>query len=182
MGAAAAVSAAAAMDHAARWSLAVPALPAALLAVAMVRGREKSWYGETAAALAFSAAALPVAIAAGAATEVAWAVVVPFAALFTTTTLAVRVVILRVRGGGDPTAAAATRRATLAIAAASAGVVTALVLAGWLPWWVALAAAPGPLVATAVVLRPPSPARLRVLGWTLVGVSTLTAVIVVVAA
>ncbi|MGH9242492.1 MAG: YwiC-like family protein, partial [Vicinamibacterales bacterium] len=49
-----------------RWSLAVPALPTLVLAAAMVRGQEKSWYGEIAAALAFAGAAVPVALAAGA--------------------------------------------------------------------------------------------------------------------
>lgn len=180
--AAAAIFAALTMDSGARWTLAVPAVPAALLAVTMIRGREKSWCGETAAALAFSAVALPVTVAAGMAASAAWAVVIPFAVLFTTTTLAVRVVILRVRGGGDPQAVAATRRATLLISAVSLLLVAALVMTGHIPWWVTLAVAPGVLVAAAVVLRPPPPSRLRSIGWTLVAVSTLTAVIVIAAA
>jgi hypothetical protein len=178
----ASVTAVIAIEPSVRWSLFVPAAPAVVLAVAMIRGCEKSWYGETAAALAFSTVPVPVTMAAGVATNVAWAVAIPFAVLFITTTLAVRVVILRVRSGGNPRATAATQRATLTICAASAAIIVALVLTGWIPWWVVLATAPGPLAATAVVIQPPAPARLRSLGWMLVGVSTLTAVIVAAAA
>jgi hypothetical protein len=90
------------LDHAARWSVVVPAIPAAVLIVAMVNGREKSWFGEAAAALAFAGVSVPIAMAAGASMAVGLAIAIPFALLFTTTTLAVRVVILRVRAGGDP--------------------------------------------------------------------------------
>lgn len=168
------------IDPAARWSLLVPAVPAVFLVAFMVSGREKSWYGETAAAFAFAGVAVPVAMAAGASSNAALAVAIPFAVLFITTTLAVRVVILRVRGGGDPRAAAATRRATLTIAAVSGVLMTAVTLAGWLAPPVSIASAPGLLTSALVAARPPSPTRLRALGWTLVAVSTLTAVIVMV--
>jgi hypothetical protein len=160
-----------------RWSLLVPVIPALFLVVAMISGREKSWYGETAAAFAFAGVAVPVAMAAGASADAALAVAIPFAVLFITTTLAVRVVILRVRGGGDPRAAVATQRATLTIAAVCGVVMTAMTLAGWLAASVPIACAPGLLTAAFVAVRPPAPSRLRVLGWTLVAVSTLTAVI-----
>jgi hypothetical protein len=182
IGAAAAGGAALALDGGVRWSLAVPAGPALLLAAAMVRDREKSWYGETAAAFAFAGVPVPILLAARTPLDVAFAVAIPFVLLFTTTTLAVRVVILRVRGGGDPRATAATRRATLAICAASAALIATLANGGWLPWWVMMAAAPGLIVAAVLVNRPPSPARLRSLGWTLVAVSTLTTAAIVLAA
>ena len=51
-----------AMPPPARWSIAVPLVPATLLAVAALRGAEKTWYGETAAAVAFSGAAVPIAM------------------------------------------------------------------------------------------------------------------------
>jgi hypothetical protein len=178
IGLAAALTAVIIINPAARWSLLVPALPAVFLIGAMISGREKSWYGETAAAFAFAGVAVPVAMAAGASAQAALAVAIPFAVLFITTTLAVRVVILRVRGGGDPRAAVATRRATLTIAAASGALMTAMTLAGWLAPPVPIASAPGLLTAAFVAVRPPSPSRLRLLGWTLVAVSTLTAVIV----
>jgi YwiC-like protein len=54
---AAGLGALAAMDPEARWSLAVPAVPAVLLALAAARGAEKTWQGETCAALAFGGTA-----------------------------------------------------------------------------------------------------------------------------
>jgi hypothetical protein len=182
VGAGTAAAAALMLDRALLWSLAVPALPSLLLAVAMLRGREKSWYGETAAACAFSGVVVPVTLATGASVEVALSVAIPFLVLFTTTTLAVRVVILRVRGGGNARATAATRRATLAICAASTVLLATITTGQWLPWWVMVAAAPGLIVAAVVVTRPPSPARLRLLGWTLVGVSTFTTAVIVLSA
>ena len=167
------------LDPAARRALAIPAIPAVLLILAMIRGREKSWYGETAAALAFAGVSAPVTMAAGASITVALAVAIPFALLFTATTLAVRVVILRVRGGGDARATAATRRATLVVSAVATGVIGAVTVAGWLPSSVLMASAPGLVTAAIVAARPPAPARLRSLGWTLVAISTLTAMIVV---
>jgi len=165
------------LDPAARRSLAIPAIPTVLLILAMIQGHEKSWYGEAAAALAFAGVAVPVTMAAGSSMKVAFAVAIPFALLFTTTTLAVRIVILRVRGGGDPRATMATRRATLAISAVATAVIGAIT--GWLPWSALFASAPGLITASIVAARPPAPARLRSLGWTLVAISTLTAVIVV---
>jgi hypothetical protein len=179
IGTAAALTAALLMDPPVRWSLAVPAIPAAVLATAMLAGREKSWYGETAAALAFAGVAIPLTMAAGASTDVALAVAIPFALLFTTTTLAVRVVILRVRGGGDPRATAATQRATLTVSVAAFALIAILTWAGWLEPPVMVAAAPGLLTAAVVAARPPAATRLRSLGWSLVAVSTLTALLVV---
>jgi hypothetical protein len=163
-----------------RWSLAVPAIPALVLSGAMMAGREKSWYGETAAACAFAGLAAPVALAAGAPVAVAAGVAIPFAVLFTTTTLAVRVVILRVRGGGDPHAVAATRRAAFTLVGLASVSIAALTATGHLAPAVLLASAPGVATAVVVARRPPSPARLRTLGWSLVAVSTLTALIVIV--
>lgn len=177
--AAAGLAAAIVIHPAARWSLAVPAVPALLLLVAMINGREKSWYGETAAALAFAGVAVPLTLAAGASTAVAWTVAIPFALLFTTTTLAVRAVILRVRGGGDPAAAAAARRATLTTSLGALGLIAALTTVEWVAPPLLIAAAPGLLTAALVAARPPGAARLRSLGWSLVAVSTLTALLVV---
>jgi hypothetical protein len=181
IGTAAGLAAVMITDSAIRWSLAIPAIPALLLAGAMVNGREKSWYGEVAAALAFAGGAVPVTLAAGAPMAVAWTVAIPFALLFTTTTLAVRVVILRVRGGGDLRAAAATRRATLIACAAAATVIGVVTTGGWLAPSVLMATAPGLVTASLVAARPPLPIRLRTLGWSLVAVSTLTALLVVIA-
>jgi hypothetical protein len=166
-------------DPAARWSIAVPVVPAVVLTGAMLRNREKSWYGEAAAALAFSGAAMPVAMAAGGEVELALAVAIPFALLFVTTTLAVRVVILGVRGGGDARAAAATRVATLALSAGGAALLALLSVLGLLTDSVLIAASPGLLTAGTIALQPPKPTRLRRIGWMLVGVSVVTAAVVV---
>jgi hypothetical protein len=178
IGTAAGLAAAFRLDPVARWSLAVPAIPASLLIIAMVNGREKSWFGEAAAALAFAGVCVPIAIAAGASTSVGLAIAIPFALLLTTTTLAVRVVILRVRGGGDLRATAATRRATFIVSVVATALIGAFTVAGWLPGPVLLASAPGLLTAAIVAARPPAPTKLRTLGWSLVAVSTLTTVIV----
>jgi hypothetical protein len=165
-----------------RWSVTVPAAFALLLAVALVRGREKSWYGEVSAALAFSTAAVPIAMAAGAGLDTAAAIAIPFALLLTASTLAVRVVILRVRGGGDPHAATATAGAALVLIAASAVALTGAVAGGLLPPAVLIASAPGLLTAAAIALRPPAAAELRTVGWMLIAVSALTLILVVLAA
>jgi hypothetical protein len=176
------IGAALVLDPSIRWSLAVPLLPALVLIGAMVQGREKSWYGETAAALAFAGAAVPVVLAAGAPAAAAWHVAVPFALLFATTTLAVRVVILRVRGGGNPQATAATRRAVMAGSLGALIVIAALATANVVSTAMLIAAAPGLATAIVVAARPPAATRLRVLGWSLVTVSTLTAAVVLLTA
>jgi hypothetical protein len=154
-------------------------VPVLLLVLTMLWNQEKSWHGETAAAVAFSAAAVPVAMAAGGTLGAALTVAIPFALLFVTSTLAVRVVVLRVRGGGDPRAAAATRLATIALSAAAASVLALVSTAGFLSSSVLMAAAPGLLTAATIALCPPSPKSLRRVGWTLVAVSIVTAVLIV---
>jgi hypothetical protein len=178
----AAIGAVLILDPSIRWSLAVPAVPALVLVGALVQGREKSWYGEVAAALAFAGAAVPVALAAGARPAAAWHVAVPFALLFATTTLAVRVVILRVRGGGNRPATAATRRAVLAMSISALLALAGLTGSRVVPSSMLIAAAPGLATAIVVAARPPAATHLRALGWSLVTVSTLTAAIVLLTA
>jgi hypothetical protein len=166
----------------ARWSFLVPLGPVAVLSVAMIRGREKSWYGDVSAALAFSSVAVPMVVTAGHSLEAALAIAIPFAALFVTTTLAVRVVILRVRGGGNARAAATTRRAAFGLAGGATAALLWAISANVLPGSVFFAAAPGLLVTAVIAARPPGPARLRALGWTLMAVSVLTALTTITAA
>jgi hypothetical protein len=167
------------MNRSALWSIVVPIVPAALLGVAAVRGREKSWYGEVAAALAFAGLAVPIAMAGGDSQVTANAVAIPFAVLFVTSTLSVRTVILRVRGGGDPKAMMATRRTVFLVTAVSTTCLVWLTASGVLPVATMAAAAPGLLTAVVIAARPPHPAHLRTIGWTLVAVSVLTAAIVI---
>jgi hypothetical protein len=167
------------MAPAARWSIGVPLVPAAMLLLLTTSGREKTTPGEIAAALAFSGAAVPVVLACGGGLTTALAVAVPFAFLFAASTLAVRVVILGTRGGGDPEATATTRRAALGVAVGGALLLALSHVAGLTPASVLPAAAPGLLTATLVALQPPHATRLRTLGWTLIAVSLLTSVIIV---
>ena len=170
------------MAPAARWSLAVPAVPALLLAICSIRGHEKSWYGEVAAALTFACLAMPLSMAAGAAASSAAGIAVPFAVLFVAGTLAIRTVILRVRGGGAVRAAAITRFSTVTVAIAGLTGLTWLATHETVPPAAVIAATAGLTVALAVVARPPRPSRLRAIGWTLVASATFTAVVLVVAA
>lgn len=167
------------IQPAARWSLAVPLAAAVPLTIATIRGREKSWYGEVAAALAFAGAAVPISMAAGAAATTAAAVAIPFALLFVASTLAVRVVIVRVRGGGDPRAAMATRSAVFVFAVASTAALVVLTATDFLAASLLASSAPGLLIATGIALRPPDASRLRTIGWSLVAVSFVTAALVV---
>jgi hypothetical protein len=167
------------MEPETRWSVAVPLVPAVVLAVATVLGREKSWYGEVAAALAFSAAAIPVSLAAGATVDAALSVAIPFALLFVASTLAVRVVILRVRGGGDQRAVTTTRTAALMVVTVATASLCALIATAVLSASALVAATPGLLTAVVITSCPPAATRLGGIGWSLVAVSVLTAAIVI---
>lgn len=172
--------AALAVIPAAAWLwLGLPLAPAVLLGYAALHGREKSWYGEVAAACAFSSVAVPVTLASGATIQEAFSVTVPFATLFVTSTLAVRVVILHVRGGGRAGGEVATRRAALAVAAGSAAALALSVAGQWLAPAALVASTPGLVGSSLLAVRPPAPARLRIVGWTLVALSLGTAVIIV---
>ena len=166
----------------ARWSLLVPLGPAAVVATAMIRGTEKSWYGEVASAVAFCSVTVPMAITGGYSPAAASAIAIPFIVVFVTSTLAVRVVILRVRGGGNSEAAAATRRAAFGLAGCATAALLWAVAATMLPLSVFVAAAPGLVIAVIIAARPPAPARLTTLGWTLVVASLLTALTTITAA
>ena len=163
----------------ARWSIAIPLVPALLLAMATTRRQDKSLWGEVTAALAFSAAAVPVSLAGGASAETAAGVAIPFALFFTASTLAVRVVILKVRRGGDPRAARATRRAAFSLSGGAAASLALATATGQLSPSLLVAAAPGLFTAATVAARPPSPVHLRKLGWALIAASLATAALVI---
>lgn len=161
-----------------RWSFILPLGPAALLATAIAAKQEKSFLGETAAALAFSLAATPVCMAAGAPTTTALAVGTAFALVFVLGTLVVRAIV-NVRGSGNPREARRTRAAVLVLASAAGLALAVTASRGLLAWTTLLAAAPGLIAASWIALFPPSPARLRTVGWALVAVSTATALILI---
>jgi hypothetical protein len=163
----------------ARWAFTLPLVPSVWLVLLMAMGREKSWQGEVAAATAFSAAAVPICLAAGAPIRIGLAVAVPFALLFVAGTLAVRVVILKVRGGGDPRGVTSTRRAVFTVVGIGTVTLIELAAANLISSAVAWTAVPGLLIVSGIAAYPPSPMQLRSLGWTLVALSTLIAVTVI---
>jgi len=160
-----------------RWSLALPVLPASLLAAAIAGRREKGAVAEVAAATAFSLAAVPVSLAAGAPVRAGIAIAAVFAGVFVTATVAVRGIIETTRGGGDPAASRKTRRLALSLAGGTAVALAASAMLALLPWTAALAAAPGLGTSAGLALSPPRPTRLRAVGWTLVATSVAAAVV-----
>jgi len=164
-----------------RWTFLVPALPAAGVACAAIGGREKSSLGESGAALAFAAAALPMCAGAGRPATGA-AIALAFALLFVLATLAVRVIILRTRGGGNPRAVRRTRAAAAATAGTGALIALAAASDGIVGWGAVAAIVPGVVVVSALAAFPPPPARLKRVGWSLVAISALTSVLLIVAA
>jgi hypothetical protein len=164
------------MPRAALPYLLVPLLLAVLVAVVVVMHRERSTAGELLVAVALSSASLPVAVAGEVDARSAVTVFVVFSAVFVTATVAVRAVIGRVsRAGGPPLAVAA------ALAVAVLAALAILAITGELAPVAPYAALPVCVVALALTARPPSPRYLRPIGWTLVAVTSLTAIVLVVA-
>jgi hypothetical protein len=163
---------------AARWAFAVPIPLVATLVYCAFTGREKTSVGESIAALAFASAAIPLCAVAGSpATGVA--IALAFAVLFVDFTLAVRVIVLRTRGGGNARAVDRTRRAMLATILLGGSLMVIAASSGWLGWGAAAATAPGIVFGGALALFPPRATRLRRVGWTLIGVSALTSVLLI---
>jgi hypothetical protein len=165
--------------HEIRWAFGLPLLPAAFLVHGIATGRDKDWPAEVGAATAFSLCAVPVCLSGGARAAAAFSVAVPFALLFGTATLAVRVIVLEVRGGGNPRAVAATRHAAVAVTVVAGIALLAGAARGLAPWTMALASAPGLLAATWLALAPPPARRLRAVGWTILATSMVTAALLV---
>jgi hypothetical protein len=160
-----------------RWSLALPLLPALFFAAAIAAKQEKRSAAEIAVALAFSLAAVPICLAAGAHAATAGGVGAAFALIFVPATLVVRAILIDVRGGGSPLAARLTRAAVLILAGGAALGLAAAASRGLLPWTTLMAAAPGLATSSWMAVFPPRPSRLRAVGWTLVAVSTIAALV-----
>jgi hypothetical protein len=156
--------------------LAVPLVLAAIVAVVVFMHRERSTAGELLAATALTSASLPVAVAGDVAVRDALTLFVVFAAVFSTASVAVRGVIGRVsRAGGPPLAIGGGLAIGVVAALAALAVIDRL--APVAPY----AALPVCAVALALTIKPPSPRYLRPIGWTLVGATTATALILVAA-
>jgi hypothetical protein len=161
------------------WSVILPLVPAAFLLVEAASGREKAWPAEVAVATAFSLTAIPVCLASGAPFAAGAAIAAAFGVDFVLATLGVRVVILRVRAGGNIAAAMATRNAALALAAIVLAAGAAVLAARVAPVLAVATLVPAAVPGVVVAWQAPPPARLRQIGWTLVGTSTLIGVMLV---
>lgn len=163
---------------AARWAFVVPVPALAAMLYFTSTKREKTSAGESIVSIAFAATAIPVCAAAGSA-AVGVAIAIAFALLFVDFTLAVRVIVLATRGGGNARAVNVTRWMAFAVALIGGAVVGAAALNGWLGWGAVAAMSPGVVFASALAAFPPPAKRLRSVGWTLVGVSALTSILLI---
>jgi len=163
---------------AARWSFVLPLVPALVVAVGVMRKQEKSGPAEIAVALAFSLAAVPICLAAGATTGLALSIGAAFIVVFVAGVLAVRVVILKVRAGGNPQAVRATRLMLTALLVIAAVVFTLAAARAALPWAPAVAILPNAIATLALAFRRSIP-KLKTVGWTLMSTSTAAAVILI---
>ena len=155
-----------------RWGVALPLLPACVVAAEAARGRDKGALAELCVALTFSFAAVPVCLAAGASPVTGFSIALPFAVIFTAATLAVRSVTLAARGV-DARVVAGTRAAAFLVALGGTAALAWACGAGLLPWPAAVAAVPGAAVAAVLALVPMSARRLRTIGWMIMAAAVL---------
>jgi hypothetical protein len=162
---------------AARNAMLLLALLGAVLGATIVLGGEHTLAGETLTAVALSALCVPLAIGSGAPPYDAHTIAFVYGASFVSATACVHGVIARTR---KPPAIGA-RATGVAVALLSIGVLAQLGRLGRIsdiaPW----AALPLCVGGTALALFPPSARRLRIVGWTLVAGTTLTAGVLIAA-
>jgi len=152
-------------------------LPAALLVLvllAMVTHVERTTAGEVVVALALASVSVPVALAGGVDPADAQTVFLVFASVFVAGTLGVRAMIGRVTKAGGPSRLMAALL-TLCLVALLAWLAHHRRVEPSAPY----AATPVALVALWLSVWPPSPRQLRRVGWTLVGATLATTVILV---
>lgn len=155
------------------WLL-LPVALAAGVGVAVYLHVERTTPGELLVALALSSMSVPVTLAGESRLAPALTVFAVFAAVFVAATLSVRALIGRVhKAGGPPPLAAALL--TLAGVALLAWLSLTARLGSIAPY----AALPVCAVALGLAAAPPAPRYLREIGWTLVGATVLTAVVLV---
>jgi hypothetical protein len=161
---------------AARLAALAPAALALAVAPLVAWRLEHTAAGEILVAAALSAAGVPVALAGGAPAGWAWATAVTWLASFAAATLPIHAALLwaRTKGARELRPLAAAGAGAIAAAAVAAGA------AGALPWPAALGVLPTALAAaTAALLRVP-PQRFTAVGWSLVGASVATLLVLVV--
>jgi hypothetical protein len=156
----------------ARLAAIAPLLLTAIVARFIARADERSMLGEIAAAAALSAAALPVALAAGVPVSVAVEAFVAFCIAFGAATWSVRSVI-----AFPKTRTVWTRRLAPLLLPVIA--VTLLFLRGLLSAWALLATAPMLLISIVLSATPPHPRSLRKVGFCLLGASALSTALLI---
>jgi hypothetical protein len=159
----------------ARWALALPAVLALQLGVAVFSGTERTYAGEVLAAGTLSSLSVPVAIGAGVTPRSAFTVFVVFVLAFTIATTAVHAIIGRAGRPGGMSRRLASAALTLLVLL----LLTVLVHIGFIqpiaPW----AALPVVMLALFLVMRPPLPRHLRVVGWSRVAATATTSILLV---
>ena len=171
LGAAAAVTGATGIwlaPPAARLAALLPAGLASVVVVLVLLERERTIPGELAVSSALSSAGALVSLASGASPRAAATVFAVWALAFTATVFAVQTVLLRARSRGarEP---GLLHSVAIAVTTGAGG---ALALAAGLGWTVPLAVLPTAVLSLIVCLARFSPARLRLLGWSLVASTT----------
>lgn len=158
------------------WAFAVvPASLGVLGTIMLLRGRERTTFGEVVIALAFASTALPVAAASAVPMRSVVLVGASWGVVSSLHVLAVRGLIARGRANGSPHYAAVVT----GIAAAVFAVTALAVSLGVCPPAGLLAIGPAVVVAGAYFAWPPPLRKLATVGWTLMASSTATIVALV---
>lgn len=156
-------------------ALSIPTLLAFAVAVAIVRGVERTAVGELLASAALSGVAVPVALSSAVAPAVAWGAWGIWCVAFSATTFAVRTVIAHGRTPVPwPRRVAAPSLAAIAVAVP--------LFARVLPTFEAFAALPMLVASIGLTVAPPRPKALKRVGWTLVGASVAVTCVLVIGA
>jgi YwiC-like protein len=163
------------MRPGARWTVLVPIAFALATVPMVVQRRQKTTTGELHVALALGSCALPAGVASGLSAQEATSCWFVLTLGFWAATLAVRATIALQRR--EPSATARTGAVVLAIAAPFAAMWMSSRFAVHPLLWIATL----PLSAMALVFAatPPSARRLRTVGWTLVGASAATTILLI---
>lgn len=159
---------------AARLATLLPPGLAAAVALLVAAGLERTAPGETFIAVALSSCLVPVALAGGVSAPVALAAWLAWILVFAAAVLAVQVLLSRSRPDAPDLGGAAAL-----ITAGMAAAAFALGAGGLVPMAVPLAVVPMAGVAVALDLSRIAPRRLRLVGWTIMGVSAATLALLV---
>lgn len=149
---------------------------AAMAFLFSARGLAKTGVGQALVACAFSLVALPVGLACGLTFAVSICVAGAWALVGLIGSAAVQLTVDRNKRAGDANAIQYRYRSISTLAACMAVVAAAMAspFVNELPLWILAAAWPSALVSAVIVVVRPSTARIRRIGWALVGANTCT--------